>query len=114
MREIKLRAFQDGMMNTQKNSGVYATKAFLDMLYEDCELMQFTGLLDKDGKEIYEGDIVQTGDMYGSYKGKIEWWGDRWTLNYMHAGESCNQALMTLSLPEVIGNIYKNPELLER
>ena len=58
-REIKFRAYQDNKMYYQGKSGVYGTKHFFDTLYEDCELMQFTGLTDKNGKEIYEGDICK-------------------------------------------------------
>ena len=60
-RTIKFRAWQNGMVYQQKTS-VHGIKKFLDLLYEDCILMQFTGLLDKNGKEIYEGDIVEWDD----------------------------------------------------
>ena len=56
-------------------------------------LMQFTGLLDKNGKEIYEGDITNVGI--------VEWDHGQFT-ERLYAPDDI----------EVIGNIYSNPELL--
>ena len=72
----------------------------------DCEIMQFTGLKDKNGKEIYEGDFVQGG---GCLKPHDVRWNDagRWSF-----GESLlDFTQSTMLLLEVIGNIYENPEL---
>ena len=73
-------------------------------------LMQYTGLKDKNGKEIYEGDIIKYTQHYFNtpmikYKTKIvEWKYDKWGVYETNAGESDI---------EVIGNIYENPELLK-
>jgi uncharacterized phage protein (TIGR01671 family) len=67
-------------------------------------LMQFTGLKDKNGKEIYEGDIVRCPD---GWIGTVYWDNDNlqwWAKDHK---------LSELNKPEVIGNIYENPELLE-
>lgn len=74
------------------------------------KLMQYTGLKDKNGKEIYEGDVVT------EWKGKtehitdvIEWTGDMLTPSYSSQGM---KTLMDIGNEfEVIGNIYENPEL---
>jgi uncharacterized phage protein (TIGR01671 family) len=94
------------------------------------ELMQFTGLQDKNGKEIYEGDIIKfylflapMGDAKEELRGKIifkegsyyteffnEWKGDGdGTMD-----DRLSSHLLDGDGSEVIGNIYENPELLDK
>lgn len=71
-------------------------------------LMQFTGLKDKNGKEVYEGDIVKTPALCGP----VEWWEPfaGWALfDPLYRWSSFHEH----SPIEVIGNIYENPELLK-
>lgn len=105
MREIKFRVWDKAhavMMDWGQYKGKLVAEDFTD---DDLMLMQYTGLKDKNGKEIYEGDILRYTfadrtkidaivyrlNMF-TYKGAIRW---------------------DLDLDEVIGNIYDNPELLE-
>ena len=80
---------------------------------EDQILMQFTGLLDKDGKEIYEGDIVElvvyaTPPMPQETKTRLT---VRWNEAYSITGFTITKDMA--SIVQVIGNIYENPELIE-
>ena len=88
------------------------------------ELVQYTGLKDKNGKEIYEGDIVRLLDIdnepeiftviweksgYFTLKPFVDNEGYVPTLGYFTDRDS-NDNYYTF---EIIGNIYKNPELLK-
>ena len=80
--------------------------------FDEIELMQSTGLCDKDGKEIFEGDVLGTKD--GLLNGVVEYRSDlgMWTnslISYNNFERLCNVARNR----EVIGNIYENSELLE-
>lgn len=69
---------------------------------------QFIGLRDKNGKEIYFGDIVR--NKYGD-TGKVVWFPDC-SIRIDWGGGDIHFIDLDLEL-EVVGNIYDNPELLE-
>ena len=81
--------------------------------WHEVELMQYTGLHDKNGKEIYEGDIVRY-HYYDKPENSIE---DEVIFDFgMFGVEGCAINLSHVYIVktlEVIGNIYENPELLK-
>jgi uncharacterized phage protein (TIGR01671 family) len=72
-------------------------------------IMQFTGLKDKNGKEIYEGDILK--DHLGGGKLRAVFWNDETARFEVEKGWiGLGKTDQTSS--EIIGNIYENPELI--
>lgn len=114
-------AFDSGVMH------LYHVNTIGD--YTELKIMQYTGLKDKNGVEIYEGDIF-SGDSYEATMFKhwgadVEVSAERYLIKYHDASfkifDSKGNRLAVLNHHvsskveklEVIGNIYENPELLE-
>lgn len=74
--------------------------------------MQFTGLLDKNGQEIYEGDILEVEENKGEVSYSVP--GGRWFLRPKGGGRGFSFVDLALHEWEVIGNIYENPDLLQK
>lgn len=117
MREIKFRAWvnklgcwADEVICCQVGD-VWGNLAIKDGIkYHNIEVMQYTGLKDKNGKEIYEGDCIRfTGACF--VKGfSYVLWSDREAMFVDVSGcPICDRADI-----EVIGNIHQNPDLLGR
>ena len=95
-------------------------RSFEETEIEEVILMQSTGLKDKNGKEIFEGDVVQyqnTKVPSADSKGVIRYF-DNWAMFGIDIEHNEPRALFFNGLAdhislEVIGNIYENPELLE-
>jgi len=89
----------------------------------ECNLMQYTGLKDKNGKEIYEGDIIEYND-FNSLRtgghaedkiivGKVIFSCGMWMVGENNCDHDLYEGLVNDKELEIIGNIYENPELLE-
>ena len=122
-REIKFRAWdeKDGEMlqvhelYLADNSNNFG-KGILDEHNDfhpinEIELMQFTGLLDKNGKEIFESDVLKIyyEGSQRSYLKKVKWLKDPINKGRWDALDNC-----VFTSCEVVGNIYENPELAEK
>lgn len=84
-----------------------------DSYIRDCdiELMQYTGLKDKHGKEIYEGDVLR---MDGQATASMEWCDCAWYMRPVDSHYWCDDwDLYDCCRMEIIGNIYEHPELLQ-
>ena len=142
MREIKFRAWDKQAQNMLRINAIdFKNKEFLEaedfdapegatrsvitlpkgLFPEHFELMQFTGLLDKNGKEIWEGDIIKIYHINIPSR-------NSYIINYQNGGfhicflntnnPIANEAAFNFYSDhkedgcEVIGNIYENPEIL--
>lgn len=99
-----------------EKSQIYVKTPFFEQLncynFRDIDLMQSTGFTDKDGKDIFRGDIVTSRS--GLFKGVVSFRQDLGTyvinlIGYKNFERLCNVADST----KVIGNIYTNSELAE-
>lgn len=121
MREIKFRVYDKGrkqwVHDTDHAISLFGEYVILGEILRrpddsivsldelnDLDAMQYTGLKDRNGREIYEGDVVEwsglrfpiTVDVFHGYR-------------FMFGKDQLNKA--TAVYGEVIGNIYENPEL---
>lgn len=123
MREIKFRAWDKElkmMVYSKEQAGhiEYDTNpvdSINIMLNEDdygLEYMQYTGLKDKNGKDIYEGDIVEFSNKLHGY---INFKEAKFIIVYIEKNlpKQIQDCGTYLNCYEVIGNIYGNPELLK-
>ncbi|NPU86292.1 MAG: hypothetical protein HPY65_17570 [Syntrophaceae bacterium] len=124
MREIKFRAWDKTNKRSidLKNSaidplsgeiiGAHDPDEFY--LFDSCDydLMQYTSLKDKNGKEIYEGDIVNGAGEYCVEKKPVIWSRSGWYAGYEDKEKTNITSLCALDDIEVIGNIYENPEYI--
>jgi hypothetical protein len=103
MREIKFRTWDGWKMNYEPPISMYSTTS-INEWFEDGNIMQFTGLKDKNRKDIYEGDVVKFDADY--IKPMVVYWNNEMTGFYPLISERPNRIT-------VIGNIYENPELIK-
>ena len=108
MRQVKFRAWYENQTLTQPIDNAYGRERFFGLLDDSAKLMQFTGLLDKEGKEIYEGDIVSY-QRLAKFTPKIdvvEWSPFKSTAGFQVKSPYID--IFDSELIEVIGNIYEN------
>ncbi|MGG1444364.1 YopX family protein [Brevibacillus laterosporus] len=138
MREIKFRIWDkaneiiiqdDGHFYITADGDVIGVNDDLD-ISESVILMQYTGLHDKNGKEIYEGDILdctcelltnfgrtRTGKM-GTTIYEVFWRDEGWRERVIRSdslvsGKDSDGVAVTAKYSKVIGNIYEHPNLLQ-
>ena len=128
MREIKFRAWDIGqeMLDHENLMSQRYSKYDDDNISNDTshKIMQYTGLKDKNGKEIYEGDILENKRSGGVFE--VLWgvpnesyagWAVKWKLQDFDIGHINYDLLYfkeRMDNCEILGNIHENPELITK
>lgn len=115
-REIKFRMWDKSTKimhpwESDHESKIAGAKVYFSRMIDDPDavIMQFTGLLDKNGKEIYEDDIIK--DHFKNTISRIRYSIER--SQFIPDNDNPHYGYWPASVYiEIIGNIYENPELL--
>lgn len=126
MREIKFRAWDGLRMTVSGIAFNNSTGELIATVYnrngcvEKMPLMQYTGLKDRNGKEIFEGDILNVFD-WGNRRPhyllgvtEVMFCPDQRGWRYENYSLGIEDSYDQFRNVEVIGNIHENPELLEQ
>ena len=121
MRKIKFRAWDGREMHHVR--GIHFDAGVLDLEEDSVDdmdtvlLMQYTGFIDRNGKDIYEGDILK--DDHGRtlavvwYRGKYIFEALSKT-NFKYANDLTQWFEYGILRPKVVGNTYENPEHVDQ
>jgi uncharacterized phage protein (TIGR01671 family) len=115
MREIKFRSWAESTGFTEHTLSP-GREVYIDP--DTVSIQQYTGLKDKNGKEIYESDLIQ--DIDSGYIGQVVWDSDGVCFTTMFSepdGRQTQWGFIPLGGEDnycvVLGNIYETPELLQ-
>lgn len=113
MREIKFNFYNTFTKRytrwNESNAGLPLSAFYTN---ETLRFLQFTGLKDKNGVEIYEGDILKC-KIFGLEEIGLVKYSENLAAYFLTELSRSDRELWGCSAKEVIGNIYENPELLE-
>lgn len=128
MRVIKFRIFWDGVMfyspsvmSEECYEGTGATNIdhcylYLNKVLEDIsnndKIMQYTGIKDKNGKDVYEGDIFKSSKLKNNFNVVFCEESGKWKLKNEKSFNLSLYSSFEIMKCEVIGNIYENPEII--
>lgn len=133
MENLKFRAWDKTAKKMSKVTAIdFSTKPFRvfykaygdeNYFNQDAILMQSTGFHDKNGVEIFEGDVLNCGhlftgspfeeeDEYEEEKGVVKFINCGFNVEFKDANALFIDIMLTCEDIEVIGNIYESPELL--
>lgn len=87
----------------------------LENLFSDIIITQATGIKDKDGKMIYEGDILELEERYVSKQNiVVNFQYGAWAFNCVCDGMKETGWVESIEDKKIIGNIFENPELIPK
>ena len=123
-REIKFRAWDKENKKMAQVSKIDFGPGGIKYLVDDSVLLEYTELKDKNGREIYESDILKvTGEDGESYVATVKWFGNEgypaFDLEGIPASWSYDANALTtifqsgVETCEVIGNIFEDKQLME-
>ena len=114
-REIKFRAWNSKTKEFECFELHNITVPDRLLCQHDYPVQQFTGLKDKNGKEIYEGDVINFAYTHdNTFTGDVKWFDDRGAFGVVtgNAFELLEGLLDYWEYVEVIGNIFENKDLI--